>query len=121
MLSDTDRATLAGAGITDINRLAAAAAALLPRHPIHRPRPVPNTLSEPEATVLREAGAHGVGTWSDDSAADTVAVIAGECAQMVLTALCQKDVAALLGVSTQLIRQKREAGEKRLGAGGGHP
>lgn len=40
-----------------------------------------------------------------------MAVIAGEFAQMVTTALSQKEVAELLGVSTSRIRQKLEAGE----------
>ncbi len=111
MLTEADRTTLAEAGITNIDRLASAAAAFLRAHPIYEAPPVTNALSEPEEAFLRNAGARGVGAWSDDSAADNVAVIAGEFAQMVTTALSQKSVAELLGVSTSRIRQKLEAGE----------
>ncbi|MCB1855849.1 MAG: excisionase family DNA-binding protein [Halieaceae bacterium] len=111
MLTEADRTTLAEAGITNIDRLASAAAAFLRAHPIYEVPPVTNALSETEESFLRDAGARGVGAWSDDSAADNVAVIAGEFAQMVTTALSQKEVAELLGVSTSRIRQKLEAGE----------
>ena len=111
MLTEADRTALAEAGITNIDRLASAAAAFLRAHPIYEAQPVLNALSEAEEAFLRGAGARGVGTWSDDSAADNVAVIAGEFAQMVTTALGQKDVAALLGVGTSRVRQKLEAGE----------
>ena len=111
MLTEADRTTLAEAGITNIDRLASAAAAFLRAHPIYEVPPVTNALSETEESFLRDAGARGVGAWSDDSAADNVAVIAGEFAQMVTTALSQKAVAELLGVSTSRIRQKLEADE----------
>ena len=111
MLTEADRTTLARAGITNIDRLASAAAAFLRAHPIYEAPPVTNALSEAEETFLRDSGARGVGAWSDDSAADNVAVIAGEFAQMVTTALSQKAVAELLGVSTSRIRQKLEADE----------
>ena len=111
MLTEADRTALAEAGITNIDRLASAAAAFLRAHPIYEVPPVTNALSETEESFLRDAGARGVGAWSDDSAADNVAVIAGEFAQMVTTALSQKEVAELLGVSTSRIRQKLEAGE----------
>ena len=111
MLTEADRATLAEAGITNIDRLASAAAAFLRAHPIYEASPVTNALSEAEEAYLRSAGARGVGAWSEESAADNVAVIAGEFAQMVTTALSQKEVAELLGVSASRIRQKLEAGE----------
>ncbi|MDO8863263.1 hypothetical protein Q6D67_16275 [Haliea sp. E1-2-M8] len=111
MLTEADRSTLARAGITDIDRLAAAAAAFLRAHPIYETAPVINALSQTEETFLRDAGARGVGTWSEGAAADNVAVIAGEFAQMVTTALSQKAVADLLGVGTSRIRQKLEAAE----------
>ncbi|MEX0828159.1 MAG: hypothetical protein WD005_04315 [Haliea sp.] len=111
MLTEADRTTLAQAGITNIDRLASAAAAFLRAHPIYEAAPVTNALSEAEEAFLRNAGARGVGTWSASSAADNVAVIAGEYAQMVATALSQKAVADLLGVSTSRIRQKLEAAE----------
>ena len=111
MLTEADRTTLAKAGITNIDRLVSAAAAFLRAHPIYEAPPVTNALSEAEETFLRDSGARGVGAWSDDSAADNVAVIAGEFAQMVTTALSQKAVAELLGVSTSRIRQKLEADE----------
>ena len=111
MLTEADRTTLAEAGITNIDRLASAAAAFLRAHPIYEAPPVTNALSEAEETFLRDAGARGVGSWSDDSAADNVAVIAGEFAQMVTTAFSQKEVADLLGVSASRIRQKLEASE----------
>ncbi|MCB1675779.1 MAG: hypothetical protein KDI01_05785 [Halioglobus sp.] len=111
MLTEIDRATLAEAGVTSIERLASAAAAFLREYPIYETAPVTNALSEAEADFLHAAGARGVGTWSDNSAADNVAVIAGEFAQMVSTAFNQKEVAALLGVGTSRIRQKLEAGD----------
>ena len=98
MLSEADRTTLAKAGITNIDRLASAAAAFLRAHPIYEAPPLTNALSEAEEAFLRGAGARGVGSWSDEAAADNVAVIAGEFAQMVTTAFSQKEVADLLGV-----------------------
>jgi len=111
MLTEADRTTLSEAGITNIEQLASAAAAFLRAHPIYEALPVTNALSEGEEAFLRSAGARGVGAWSDDCAANNVTVIAGEFAQMVTTALSQKEVAALLGVSTSRIRQKIEARE----------
>jgi len=111
MLKEIDRVTLAEAGITDIDRLASAAAAFLRAHPIYETPPVTNAFSGAEETFLRRAGARGVAGRSDESAVQNVAVVAGEFAQMVTTALNQKAVAEYLGVSTSRIRQKLEARE----------
>ena len=110
MITKSDRNTLAEAGITDIESLAATAAAFLRAHPIYPAEPVTNALSPQEEDFLRLGGAVGVGTYNAHQAARNVAVIAGEFAQMVATALSQKAVAALLGVSTSRIRQKLESG-----------
>lgn len=48
MLTEADRTTLAEAGITNIDRLASAAAAFLRAHPIYEVPPVINALSETE-------------------------------------------------------------------------
>ena len=111
MLSEADRTTLAKAGITSVDHLASAAAAFLRAHPVYEASPVTNALSETEEDFLRSAGAHGVGSWSNEAAAGNVAIIAGEFAQLVTTALTLKEVAALLGVSPSRIRQKLEARE----------
>ena len=55
MLTEADRSTLARAGITDIDSLAAAAAAFLRAHPIHETAPVTNALSHAEEIFLRDA------------------------------------------------------------------
>ena len=57
MLTEADRTTLAEAGITNIDRLASAAAAFLRAHPIYETSPVTNALSEAEEAYLRSAGA----------------------------------------------------------------
>jgi hypothetical protein len=62
--TEADRSGLARVGITDIDSLAAAAAAFLRTHPIYETAPVTNALSQAEETFLRDAGARGVGTWS---------------------------------------------------------
>ena len=110
MITESDRSVLAEAGITNIESLATAAAAFLRAHPIYAAEPVTNALSQQEEAFLRQGGAVGVGAYNAHQAARNVAVIAGEFAQMVATALSQKAVAALLGVSTSRIRQKLESG-----------
>ena len=111
MLTEADRTTLAEAGITNLDHLASAAAAFLRAHPVYAAAPVTNALSVAEEHYLRGAGARGIGVWSEAQAADNVAIIAGEFAQMVTTALTQKAAAERLGVSTSRVRQKLEAGE----------
>lgn len=111
MLTEADRSTLAKAGIIDTDRLVSAAAAFLREHPIYETTPVTNALSEAEEAYLISGGARGVGAYSETAGAENAAVVAGEYAQMVATALSQKEVADLLGVSTSRIRQKLEAGD----------
>jgi len=51
---------------------------------------MPNALSEQEDAFLRQGGAAGVGGYNKLSAAENVAIIAGEYAQMVATSYSQR-------------------------------
>jgi hypothetical protein len=106
MLAENDLRTLQEAGITNIDSLASAAAAFLRAHPIYPAQPMPNALAEQEEAFLLRGGAAGVGTYNQRVAADNVAVIAGEYAQMVATSSSQQEAAKRLGVSTSRIRQR---------------
>jgi hypothetical protein len=110
MLAEQDLRTLREAGINNIEMLASAAAAFLREHPIYTVLPMPNALSEQEDAFLREGGAAGVGGYNKRSAAENVAIIAGEYAQMVATSHSQRDAAKRLGVSTSRIRQRLDSG-----------
>lgn len=110
MLAEVDQLTLREAGITDPDRILAAAAAFLREHPIYREPAVANALSVEEEAFLSASGASGVGQVNNSAKATNVAVIAGEFAEMETTAYGQAEVARLLGVSTSRVRQRLDNG-----------
>lgn len=110
MLADQDRQTLQDAGIPDTDRLLAALAALIRKHPIYRIPTIPNALSAQEEAFLSAGGAVGVGSSSNDAAAENIAMIAKEYAEMESTAYSQQEVARLLNVTTSRVRQRLDNG-----------
>ena len=106
VLAKKDRQTLEAAGIDDIDRLAAAAAAFLRDYPLYTAQVLPNALSADEEAFLKQGGAVGVGDARSLHVTDTVEAVAGEYAQMVAGAYTQRQTAELLGVTTSRIRQR---------------
>ena len=86
-----------------------------------RPHRSPTHLSRPEESSCAARRCARRCSWSDEGAADNVAVIAREFAQIVTTAFSQKEVAELLGVSASRIRQRssRRASSTIRTTGGG--
>jgi hypothetical protein len=113
MSAAQDIEILRDAGIDDPETVITAAAAFLRAHPLHVVGAVENALSEEEAAILARHGAKGLQgpTPSDIQASQkNTATIAGEFAQMVSTALSQKQTAARLQVSASRIRQRIDGG-----------
>lgn len=113
MATQNDMQVLIDAGIQDTDMLVAAAAAFLRAHPVDVVGSVGNALTQEEEAFLLRSGAKGVRAKKANIAratAKNTAVIAGEYAQMVSTALSQKETASRLGVSVSRIRQRLDDG-----------
>jgi len=110
MISEQDVLTLQEAGIYDLDTLATAAAAYLREYKGFRHPPIPNALSEAEEAFLIQGGAEGVKPQTRRAETRNITTLAAEYAQMVATALTQKEAAKELDVSTGRVRQRIDSG-----------
>ena len=108
MLARKDDDTLRAAGV-DSADLLAAAAAFIRTHPLRTVPQASMALSVTEAEFLNEGGALEVESVDQIIPTTNLVAITSEYAQMVATALSQKDTAELLQVSTSRIRQRMDA------------
>lgn len=105
MLAERDEKTLRAAGITDPNQVLSAAAAFLRQFPVYPGSIRPNALTADEKALLGAHGAVGLDGVDSRALAANLANISAEFADMALTALNPKAVAALLGVGDSRVRQ----------------
>ena len=113
MIASRDIKVLKEAGIDSPDLVVSAAAAFLRAHPVNVVGAVENALSEEEEAILIRNGAEGVQSTTSEiqqAMKNNTATIAGEYAQMVNTALTQKEAADRLTVSASRIRQRIDDG-----------
>lgn len=108
MVNGQDLRTFLEAGIDNPDNILAAAALFLRQYkPVCS---VPNALADSESAYLLRGGIQSLDPAYEALRASTnIALVAGEFAQMVVTALSQQQTARYLKVSTARIRQRCDA------------